>query len=164
MPSTRSFWETCTNCGLTPTHELILTSKPRGRREGGRRTEWQRGNCVAKHDLWGLVSLSREKFRICPELTQCCVQCFLIPDYPWSGACVLDKYETRGECYVKPHSAPWEVWIESENQNQDLRVAWMLWAMLKAITGQYSSYPAITIQRFADHPTALSPQIFRYQL
>ena len=28
---------------------------------------------------------------------------------------MLDKYETRGECYVKPR----EVWIESENQHQD---------------------------------------------
>ena len=76
--------------------------------------------------------------------------------------CVLDKYETRGECYVKPR----EVWIESENQHQD-PVAWMLWAMLKAITGQYSSYPGISLHNTeicGPSWSALSPQIFRYQL
>ena len=36
-------------------------------------------NCVAKHDLWGLMSLAREKFRISPDHN---VQCFLIQDYP----------------------------------------------------------------------------------
>ena len=76
------FWETCTNCGLTPARELIQTNKPREREgeEGGMSGV---GNCVAKHDLWGPVSLAREKFNISPDHNvQCCVQCFLIQDYP----------------------------------------------------------------------------------
>ena len=120
---------------------------------------WFMGSCV-------IIQPAREKFRICLDHKQCSMlwaQCFLIQDYPWSGwlVCVLDKYDTRGECYVKPR----EVWIESENQHQD-PVAWMLWAMLKAITGQYSSYPGISLHNTeicGPSWSALSPEIFRYQ-
>ena len=59
---------------------------------------------------------------------------------------------------------PWGAWIRKSDSRLVARVAWMLWAMLKAIAGQYSSYPDITIQRFAAHLQAVSPQIFRYQL
>ena len=54
--------------------------------------------------------------------------------------------------------------IRKSDSRPSAWVAWMLWAMLKAIAGQYSSYPDITIQRFAAHLQAVSPQIFRYQL
>ena len=122
VPSPWSFWETCTSCGLTPTHELILTNKPgeTEREEGGVSGV---GNCELQNMIYGVLCHypAQEKFRICLDHKQCSMlwaQCFLIQDYPWSGLLVvyvLDKYETRGECYVKPR----EVWIESENQHQD---------------------------------------------
>ena len=83
VPSTRSFWETCTNCGLTPTHEMILTNINREREEGW---EWVAWVTVLQNMMYGsMYHYPGRNSELVPITHN--VQCFLIQDYPWSCLC-----------------------------------------------------------------------------